>query len=1134
MGRRRPRLRLALIVGAFVLALLPNFGSPAVASPRFSGHIIGTEVSRPWPTHDGKGLTTPDGRAAGLANAGSTGGPTLLYTSDTIDAGQVFSHVGVHWIAARGEEESIYPEVRTSSDGVTWTSWTSVHEDEDMTNEYPDEHYAAPLESDAARYAQYRVWLTSGDPNAIAKVSLTFIDATDLNAGPLARLFDDIQGAVADMFTGSVASAATTTRILSRQDWGADESLMDWPPKYVPVKKFVVHHTVTSDGGSNIPAAIRSIYYYHAVTRGWGDIGYNYLVDKNGNIWTGRQGGDNTVGGHAYGWNDGSIGIAAIGDYSIAQPSPALQQGLAKIIAIKSAQLGIQPYGADVFTHQEQAPDGTWVKITSSPPNVQGHRDCNYILSQHGGQTSCPGNGIYNLLPAIRTLAQTEVGEGFADMPYIDAQMPHAAFPGAVIQVPVAVVNRGKTPIPAGTLVSYQILKNGAVVQGQGGRTVLPAALGPGGAATVTVPFTTPSIGSYVVRWDLQTGGQWWNLAKGTPVRDVWFNAADWSVEWNKDNVPIAWVAGEIKMITVTFTNDGGRAWTTGATDPTGAVRLGYKWVSNATGNTFPGPQKFDLPSAVQPGGSVTMTIPVKAPVYPTNYTMYLDLYKGNEFAFSDRGVAPDDTPTGVSVDFKATYTVGTLPTWNSGGTAIVPVTITNTGRGTLPITNSYPVELGYHWYTATGTTVLWDGLRTKLPADLLSGQSVQLQAQVQAPPDGGAYQLRFDLVQEGVAWFSQKGLAMGGVTTAVAGPFVPSYGATYQPQVTTLALPGSTATVPIAVTNGSNFAWPNSGSHPIDLSYHWVDGSGNTVTWDGLRTTLPAPVVPGASANLQAAIQFPSAAGTYTLRWDMVEEGVTWFSGKNVPTFDQKVTLGSTPPPPAGSGASLIVTGTPASMAPGATVSFGVTVQNISSSDWGANVNLSYHWYDAGGNVVTWDGLRTSLAGMKVNEARNVTAQVAAPTTPGTYTLKYDVVQEGVAWFSSQGMTMPARTVVVAVNAYGATYAPALTTVTGNVNDTVYFPVTITNNGALTWQPGEVNIGYHLLAESGNLYVWDGKRTALTAPVPQGGSVTVNMRVLLAPRAGTFTIRIDMVQEGVTWFSDRGVQPGSLTLVVQ
>ena len=1129
VDRGHTRLRLAVLIGVFVLALLPNFGRPAVASPRASGQVVANEVSQPWPTHGG-GLTTPSGAPVDLANAGSTGGQTLLFSSGVVDAGQLFDRLGVHWIAASGAEATIYIETRTSAQGTAWTNWQQVREEEDMTNEYTNEHYAAPMPVEGARYAQYRVWLTSGDPDAITRLNLTFLDVNDLNAGPVARLFNDIAGAFADFTRASGADAAVgSSRLLTRQDWAADETLMQWPPRYQKVQKFVIHHTVTDDGGTNVAASIRAIYYYHAVTRGWGDIGYNYLVDKFGNIWTGRQGGDTVVGGHAYGWNNGSIGIAALGDYSVAQPTGALQGAIANIIAVKSTQYGIQPYGNDTFTHQEQAPDGSWVYITSNPPNIQGHRDCNYILNQHGGQTACPGNGIYNMLDGLRRLAQNAVNAGYFDMPYLDPQLPKAAFPGAVISVPVTVTNRGQTAIPAGTLVSYRLLVNGNVVLPQGSSAAISTALLPGQSSSVSMQFATPVVGSYIVRWDLETAGAWWSTIKNTPVRDQWFNSADWSADWVKDNVPISWVAGEIRMITVTVTNDGGRTWPATGTNP---VQLGYKWVSNATGNIFPGLTRVPLGADVPPGQTVTLMIPVVAPVYPTNYTMYLDLYKENEFAFADKGVAPDDTPTGVSVDFKATYNVQGAPTFAAGQTTAVPVTITNAGRGTFPVTSSYPIDLGYHWTTPNGVSVVWDGVRTKLPSDLQAGQSVLVAAQVQAPPQGGQYLLRFDLVEEGVSWFSGRAVPTGATATTVAGPLVKAYGATYGPAAQPLAVSGSLKTIPITVINTGNFAWPAAGAFPVDLSYHWLDGAGRTVVWDGLRTKLPADVLPGASAPLQAQVQVPSGSATYTLRWDLVEEGVSWFSGKDVRSFDQSVQVGDAAV--LFYGGSLDVSATPETIATTATTAYSVKVQNLSNFDWDSTINLSYHLFDAAGKTFVWDGARTSLAGMKKSELRTVTLKVKGPATAGTYTLRYDIVQEGVTWFSDQGMQTPALTVNAQVAGYAATYAPSAPTASGGAGSRITVPITVTNVGTLVWQPGAFNVSYHLMAPSGAVFVWDGQRTPIPAPLGKDQSVTVNLALQLPVPPGSYEVRIDVVQEGVTWFSGQSIAPGTFTLVVQ
>ena len=252
---RHPR-RLALLIGFFLLALFPRSGPPAVASPRATGDIVATERTFTAPATHGT-LTTQGGGAILAPDAGSTGGETLLYTSDVIDAGQLYDRVGVHWVARVGTEDSFYVELRTSHDAASWSDWSLLSADEDMANTDTNEWYASPqLAVPNARYAQYRVWLTTGDPTDVARVGVTFMDVTDLNAGPIARLLNDVAGAAKDVarsFTDpAVASAAAVgaTRILSRSDWAADERLMQWVPRYYPVKKAVVHHTVTANDAS--------------------------------------------------------------------------------------------------------------------------------------------------------------------------------------------------------------------------------------------------------------------------------------------------------------------------------------------------------------------------------------------------------------------------------------------------------------------------------------------------------------------------------------------------------------------------------------------------------------------------------------------------------------------------------------------------------------------------------------------------------------------------------------------------------------------------------------------------------------------------------------------------------------------
>ena len=74
-----------------------------------------------------------------------------------------------------------------------------------------------------------------------------------------------------------------------------------------------------------MPSLLRGIYAYHTQSRGWRDIGYNYLVDRFGRIWEGRYGGVTraVVGAHTLGYNEYSFALSAIGNFDITSPPSA-------------------------------------------------------------------------------------------------------------------------------------------------------------------------------------------------------------------------------------------------------------------------------------------------------------------------------------------------------------------------------------------------------------------------------------------------------------------------------------------------------------------------------------------------------------------------------------------------------------------------------------------------------------------------------------------------------------------------------------------------------------------------------------------------------------------------------------------
>ena len=131
-------------------------------------------------------------------------------------------------------------------------------------------------------------------------------------------------------------SIADSPLILSRASWGANERIRRGRPRYADAVRFaVVHHTAGSNSYTRAQSAsiVRGIQRYHVLGNGWDDIGYNFLVDKYGQIFEGRYGGvdRNVVGAHAQGFNTGSSGIALIGTYEGSAPSAAARSALARL-----------------------------------------------------------------------------------------------------------------------------------------------------------------------------------------------------------------------------------------------------------------------------------------------------------------------------------------------------------------------------------------------------------------------------------------------------------------------------------------------------------------------------------------------------------------------------------------------------------------------------------------------------------------------------------------------------------------------------------------------------------------------------------------------------------------------------------
>ncbi len=233
------------------------------------------------------------------------------------------------------------------------------------------------------------------------------------------------------------------------------------------------------------------------------------------------------------------------------------------------------------------------------------------------------------------------------------------------------------------------------------------------------------------------------------------------------------------------------------------------------------------------------------------------------------------------------------------------------------------------------------------------------------------------------------------------------------------------------------------------------------------------------------------------------------------------------------------------------------VVVTNIGSKTWHARranpVRLGYHWYNA-------HGIETPVAPYIGNFSmtRNVApgeravferVELRAPQTPGTYTLKWDLVHEGITWFGARGsptwdlqieVTPPAPPAPLAPPAppkYAGEFLAHDTPVNECAGQTIIVNLRLKNTGGIAWQHGgnsPVHVGYKWINSEGQPQIdVEDRRTALPRDILPGEEIALGA-ILSAPKTpGNYTLRWDLVAEGITWFADAGGAPLSIPLTV-
>jgi hypothetical protein len=272
---------------------------------------------------------------------------------------KAFSLVGVTW--ASGMPASAEIEVQWHGrDG--WSDWTSLHQEL-----APDEEGRPGTESQ---------WVEWADQVAVRVTNSTAAHPTDIQVATVNP----------GESTGVTPAAVSQPAIILRSQWGAAKPTDCSNGTYGPsTKGAIIHHTVGSNSYSKGESAkiVRATQAYHMKSRGWCDIGYNFLVDKYGQIFEGRSGGISRQVWAAHAGNKAvneyTVGVSLMGTFTNTSPSAAMKEATAKLVAWR-------------FSLAKVPAKGTYSIGGLTLNRIAAHRN---VLS-----TECPGNVAYAWLGA--------------------------------------------------------------------------------------------------------------------------------------------------------------------------------------------------------------------------------------------------------------------------------------------------------------------------------------------------------------------------------------------------------------------------------------------------------------------------------------------------------------------------------------------------------------------------------------------------------------------------------------------------------------------------------------------------------------------------------------------------------------
>ena len=336
----------------------------------------------------------------------------------TAQGTKAFSLVGVTWTGTIAD--STYFQVRTRSSHM-WSKWEKLaySDDHGVDSGSPESvgvrFGVDPLLVPNADGIEWRMQNLNGEiPNDLR---LELVNSPVTSSDRTLAVRRSVTSEVPSTVTSPQGAVVSRPEIVSRSQWGADESKRDKTPRMGSnIIAGFIHHTATTSNYTpeQAPGQIRNLYAYFTQSLKYADMGYNFLVDKYGTIYEGRAGcvrGSSAPcdgpslpvqGAHTAGMNEDTFAISAVGNFDTVKPtkeSAALMvDSISQLMAWKLAPYGLDPKAVAQIPSTDNSGKSrySYGQIASTPV-ISAHRDV--------GLTVCPGRYLYPYVPEIRDRA---------------------------------------------------------------------------------------------------------------------------------------------------------------------------------------------------------------------------------------------------------------------------------------------------------------------------------------------------------------------------------------------------------------------------------------------------------------------------------------------------------------------------------------------------------------------------------------------------------------------------------------------------------------------------------------------------------------------------------------------------------